>query len=406
MKQSAYGQPIYIDGTGVVTKLEKSQVVDEQTIQELIFQHVECLPISDIEESYNPLVPICMELNTLVGAIDIFMVSPDGELCIIETKLWRNPEARRKVVAQILDYAKELTRWSYEDLQREVNRRLKSKGNSLYEIVKQQYEELMPDEAYFVDSVSRNLRRGKFLLLIVGDGIKENALAISEFLNNYAHLNFSLAMVQLNIFSSDGVNQLIIPQTLVKTVEISRIMIDIPDGVQISTDNPALSGSINSRHTNNKDMSDEYKFYQEFWQNLTNDITFDDPSQPKPNRTNRTNLYLYPSNSKQAWISAYFAKSMNQIGVYFRIGNSQQGKEIFNALQIYQEDIKNEIMLEQSKFVTDDFTWNWQNNATIAVTHTIEDIFSEDKQEEIKAFFLRNLNLFVNVFRPRLKNIY
>ena len=29
---------------------------------------------------------------------------------LIECKLWRNPEARREVVGQILDYAKVLTR--------------------------------------------------------------------------------------------------------------------------------------------------------------------------------------------------------------------------------------------------------------------------------------------------------
>ncbi len=34
---------------------------------------------------------------------------------LVEAKLWRNPEARRKVIGQILDYAKELSRWNYED---------------------------------------------------------------------------------------------------------------------------------------------------------------------------------------------------------------------------------------------------------------------------------------------------
>ena len=67
-----------------------------------------------------------MDLNTPVGLLDILMVTPNGKLVIIETKLWRNPEARRKVIAQILDYAKELSRWNYEDLQRELNRRLKT----------------------------------------------------------------------------------------------------------------------------------------------------------------------------------------------------------------------------------------------------------------------------------------
>ena len=63
------------------------------------------------------------------------MVTPNGDLIVIETKLWSNPESRRKVVAQILDYAKEMSKWTYSDLQREVNRNLKTKGNHLYKII-------------------------------------------------------------------------------------------------------------------------------------------------------------------------------------------------------------------------------------------------------------------------------
>ena len=47
---------------------------------------------------------------------------PLGRLTLAEFKLWRNPQARREVIGQILDYAKELASWRYADLQREVSR--------------------------------------------------------------------------------------------------------------------------------------------------------------------------------------------------------------------------------------------------------------------------------------------
>ena len=53
-------------------------------------------------------VPICTELSTPAGAIDNFMVTPSGLPVLVECKLWRNPEGRREVIGQILDYAKEL----------------------------------------------------------------------------------------------------------------------------------------------------------------------------------------------------------------------------------------------------------------------------------------------------------
>ena len=108
MKKTAYGKPLFLSNEYEVTPLTKNESLDERTVQELILRNPECLPISEIDESYNPIMPVCKELNTTVGPLDILMVSPNGELTIIETKLWRNPKARREVVAQILDYAKEL----------------------------------------------------------------------------------------------------------------------------------------------------------------------------------------------------------------------------------------------------------------------------------------------------------
>ena len=71
----------------------------------------------------------------------------------------------------MLDYAKEIASVSYEALQREVSRAVGRKGNVLYELASAQAPEVR--EADFVDNVSRHLARGEFLLLIIGDGIRE-----------------------------------------------------------------------------------------------------------------------------------------------------------------------------------------------------------------------------------------
>src|SRR5690554_6157047 len=102
-----------------------------------------------------------MEMNTSAGPIDIVYVTPQGKLVIVETKLWRNPEARRKVIGQVLDYAKELQNWSYSDLQREVSRRTGEKGNVPYALVQNHYPNT--DEAEFVDGISNSLSQGDFM---------------------------------------------------------------------------------------------------------------------------------------------------------------------------------------------------------------------------------------------------
>jgi hypothetical protein len=176
-----HGVPLLLTSgpEGAVPLKPLSETVSEACIQELVHKHPACLPIAEIDAMFSAPVPICTELNTPAGAIDNFMVTPSGLPVLVECKLWRNPEGRREVVGQILDYAKELSRWSSSDLQREVNRRLKRDGNPLLEMVRAVDPEI--DEIQFNDALTANLRRGRFLLLIVGDGIREGVEAIAEY---------------------------------------------------------------------------------------------------------------------------------------------------------------------------------------------------------------------------------
>ena len=173
MGKHQFATPVLVSDKGeeplerVHLKLPSDQAdYDEKWMQEFVFDHPDCLPVNEIDASYTRLIPVCRELRTPAGPIDVLYATAEGRLVLLEAKLWRNPESRRKVVGQILDYAKELSRWTYEDLQREVSRATGDKGNSLYARVAAASE---VDEAQFCDEISRSLRTGQFLLLIVGD---------------------------------------------------------------------------------------------------------------------------------------------------------------------------------------------------------------------------------------------
>lgn len=55
-----------------------------------------------------------------VRLIDNLLLIPQGYPTIVETKLWRNPEARRNVVGQLIDYAKDISRWIFAELEGKV----------------------------------------------------------------------------------------------------------------------------------------------------------------------------------------------------------------------------------------------------------------------------------------------
>src|SRR5262245_22017661 len=76
---------------------------DEAWLQRLIFHHPSCIPTGQIEPGFDELISVCCEFPTPRGSVDNVFITTSGDLVIAEVKLWRNPEARRKVVAQVLD---------------------------------------------------------------------------------------------------------------------------------------------------------------------------------------------------------------------------------------------------------------------------------------------------------------
>lgn len=372
---------------------DQSGQYDESFVQRLIFQHPEMLPIGEIDDAFTPVIPVCTELNTPAGPIDALFVTPSGRLVIVEAKLWRNPEARRKVIAQVLDYAKELARWGYEDLQREINRRSGTKGNQLYRIATGLTDEEMIEESEFVDSVNRALARGRFMLLIVGDGIREGAAAIAEFLGAVGHLEFVLGLVELGLYRHDQIGLLVQPRVLARTVEIQRSIISIAPGMEIRSS----QGGSAIEEGDGAELNKTQKFFTAFWEELLKDLSLDDQSQPIPSPSTSTNLFFQLPLSN-VWISAYLAKSRQRVGVYIRCTNNPAGQEIAARLDEDGEAIRSELGSAA--------TWGLDNPMPdIVVSKSYDDIEDEKNRNEIYQFLSEWINRYVNAFRPRIKKI-
>lgn len=201
--------------------------LSEGWLQGLLFEHPSLLAVEEIEPDYGPLVPLGREVPTAVGPIDALFVSPSGLLTLVEAKLWRNPQARREVVGQILDYARQLSSWSFEELDGRVRR---AHGVGVWDAVNGASEAsgLLEDE--FVDAVARNLRRGRFLLLIVGDGIRESVEELADFLQGTPEMRFTLAMLELGLYHVTGSGELlVVPSVVARTREVVRAVVDVSE---------------------------------------------------------------------------------------------------------------------------------------------------------------------------------
>ena len=91
-------------------RVEKSTFDKEDFLQQYIYENPESIPLYDIKEDIRLLI-LAREFPTNSGPIDALGVDRDGEIYIVETKLFRNPD-KRTVIAQALDYGAALWKHS------------------------------------------------------------------------------------------------------------------------------------------------------------------------------------------------------------------------------------------------------------------------------------------------------
>ena len=364
--------------------------VNEAAIQQLIFAHPSCLPIREIDPLFCNPVPLCMELNTPAGPIDALMVTASGLPVLIECKLWRNPEGRREVVGQILDYAKELSRWSSSDLQREVSRRLKREGNALLDLVREAGYEV--DEIEFNDALTLNLRRGRFLLLIVGDGIREGVEAITEYLQAHAGLHFTLGLVEMPVFEmSDGRGRIVAPRLLARTHVITRTVIAMPPEMVLAEDlETADIGDVDEM------TADRIAFWSQFVAGLT----FDDPDQPLPKVSKQGYVYIgMPVPSGSCWITVFRNVAAGKVGLFLSytretVGEQAARRVIAESWPDVRDELSSTVELVPDKLGRD----------LISDSRTFGSLADPEKRAAAIAWLQTRTNEFVNAVRPRLRS--
>ncbi|MDO8688745.1 MAG: hypothetical protein Q7R39_01815 [Dehalococcoidia bacterium] len=240
---------------------------DESWIQSVIERNPNILPVSEIEPAFAPLISIGKEVSTKAGAIDNLFLSAEGYITLVENKLWRNSKARREVVGQIIDYAAELSRWKIDDLERQIkdyNKVFRHANMGLLETIRMIGTIGDNDESSIRDSISRNLKRGRFLLLIVGDGIHEDVEAMVDYLNQTPQLHFTLALVEMRVYEMKTGNDcwhLVIPQLVTRTREIERAIVRVEGSSIVVTvpPDPPLGASDRRRILTEQDFLDILK---------------------------------------------------------------------------------------------------------------------------------------------------
>ena len=386
------------DAPTIVERVPQGEARREHTLRDLIYDNPTILPVRDIDPGYGRLFTVARELNVPgVGFIDVLLADEHGRLVVVECKLWRNPQARREVVGQILDYARELSRYGYEDLQRQITIATRRQGNVLYTLAREAGG--MLDEAQFVDRVSRDLAAGRFLLLIAGDGITEGTRRIGEYLRAQPGLAFEFALIEFAEYrasDASGESRTIIqPRVLAQTVTIERHVIRSEvAGVSIDAVEARPTPRMGATTT---EQSDSSRSWQAFVDRFIAETVFDDPAQPLARRGG--NGWIRVPLPGGLYVNLYRSSTNQRCGAHIRFAGVDRA-----AWKLCRAD-RDAIDAEFTTAGLPPPDWAEDEVPGVGLVIPSAIPWDAEEQDRMLRWMGRAANQFVNSFRPRLQGL-
>ena len=195
---------LIISKDGEPTKtVPRSSIPDEKFLQKHIHKNPELIPIYEIKEDRKLLV-VAREWPTESGPIDALAVDADGDIYIVETKLFKNPD-KRLVIAQALDYGASLWRHSrnsgllIQNMDEEVNKKF---NMSLQAKVQEFFE--LEDDGYeiFLEALTDNFDRGVLRFIVMMDHLDDRLKDLIQYLNQNS--NFNIYAVEVDHYQFNG----------------------------------------------------------------------------------------------------------------------------------------------------------------------------------------------------------
>ncbi len=179
-------------------KIDQSDFNKEGYLQNYIHENPESIPVYEIEED-KMLFVVAREFGTESGPIDALAIDKDGDIYVVETKLYKNPD-KRTVVAQALDYGASLWRHANFDdfiakIDNEVNKKFKvsfeNKTKEFFDIDEEQIQIL-------VESMKRNLQNGNIKFVILMDAVEDRLKDLIVYVNQNSQ--FDIYAVQMEYY--------------------------------------------------------------------------------------------------------------------------------------------------------------------------------------------------------------
>ncbi|MFD1558828.1 hypothetical protein ACFSHT_24845 [Paraburkholderia silviterrae] len=377
----------------------------ESWLQERLFEYASLIPMVEMFGQGEAFVPLCREYPLRHGASNVFLdllgVSPTGRLVLIECKLWRNPGARREVIAQLFEYASLMSGLTYSDLEAKLKQARGLTGESpIFKAVSAAYPEL--EEARFVDSVNESLRRGDFLLAIAGDGIRSDLHALKNLLANQGGLLAKLALLEIRLFRDARGRTLLVPNVPIQTEVVRREVYvgagrEVPIEAANSVRSDAAAIGMEGSEAASSSASTSKAQNKEFWTRFIAEVRFDHPDQSPPRHGGNN------------WVKMDLPGPVGGLVAYRTVGNvagfsvkfkGPEGREVMQTLLEDQPGVEGEIGHAVQFRVGDSTGDDGREVGGLFIEYLPHE--GPEMESEQMAWLLKTANALVNALRPRL----
>ena len=184
-------------------RLDQSSFDKEAHLQEYIYDNPETIPLYEIKEDISLLI-LAREFPTDSGPIDAIGVDKDGDIYLVETKLYKNND-KRLVVAQVLDYGASLWRSGidFPDFIARLNQNVekKFKVNLNDKLTEFFHLESSAEADILLENVKRNLNEGIFKFVVLMDKLHHQLKDLIVFLNQNS--KFDVYAVELEYYQHE-----------------------------------------------------------------------------------------------------------------------------------------------------------------------------------------------------------
>ncbi len=158
----------------------------EEALQVFFEKYPQIIPGKQIDPgSDDPPRFVLLRREMPVGnwSLDHLYVDQKGILTLVETKLFQNPESRREVIGQIIEYAANAVDYWAAGRARQSSVEFWSKQNKdLDDVIRQEFGEDLDIDALW-NNIEENLKDGLIRILIATDELRPEVRRMIEYLN-------------------------------------------------------------------------------------------------------------------------------------------------------------------------------------------------------------------------------